>query len=119
MRRWGNALRVLSVAVLGVAGVAGCKDSGLPDRNLPVQEARQRTFGYPTYQPTAQNEPVAAAGRHWIGTLPVESVPDGLLEPIANVDGRVLYAMRGARPPYSRLYSPVGEGRWRPYVRLN
>ncbi|HSJ06167.1 MAG TPA: hypothetical protein VK936_05655 [Longimicrobiales bacterium] len=109
----------LWIAVTAVVGLAGCKDSGLPDRNLPIDQARHREFGYPAYQPTADNPPVAHAGRHWIRSLPLESIPAGLLEPVGGADGLQLYALRGSRPPYTRLYTPIGEDRWAPLLRLN
>lgn len=110
----------LWVAVLAATvGLAACKDSGLPDRNLPIDDARHREFRYPAYQPTADNQPVAHAGRHWIRSLPVESIPSSLLEPVGGEGGMQLYAVRGSRPPYSRLYTPVGEDRWAPLLRLN
>jgi hypothetical protein len=30
-----------------------------------------------------------------------------------------LYAVRGARAPYNRLYAPVGQDRWAPFLPLN
>jgi hypothetical protein len=111
---WGWTV-MLAVAL----ALPGCKDSGLPDRNLPLDQARHREFGYPGYQPTADNAPVAVAGRHWIRSLPVETIPMRLLVPVGNADGTLVYALRGARPPYSRLYTPIGDDRWAPLLRLN
>jgi hypothetical protein len=113
-----TALRLGVVALCGAA-LAACRDSGLPGKNLPRQEARHREFRYPAYQPTADNAPIALAGRHWIGALPVESIPDRLLVPVGSAGGQTLYAPRGRQAPYSRLYARVGDGRWRPFVRLN
>jgi hypothetical protein len=114
-----GAGRVWMAAVAATVGLSACKDSGLPDRNLPLDEARHRESRYPAYQPTADNQPVAHAGRHWIRTLPVESIPSSLLEPVGGTAGMQLYAVRGSRPPYSRLYTPMGEDRWAPLLRLN
>ena len=118
MRRSGDLVRALVVSAVCVLGLSGCKDNGLPDKNLPLEEARHRTFRYLAYQPNAANVPVAVAGQQWIGGLPVESIPDRLLVPVGIVEGTALYALRGRSAPYARLYSPVGEGRWRPFVRL-
>jgi hypothetical protein len=118
MNRFGR-VAVRAIAVGAVAGLGACVDSGLPDRNLPHEAARNREFAYAAYQPTASNTPIAVAGRHWIGSLPVESIPDRMLVPVGNVEGTVIHALRGRSAPYDRLYAPVGEGRWRPYVRLN
>jgi hypothetical protein len=114
----GNA-RLAMLAVACAATLAGCKDSGLPDRVVPLQEARHRQYGYAVYQPLANNAPVAAAGRHWARSAAVEEIPAGVLIPVASADGTQLYAVRGAQAPYSRLYAPVGPNRWAPYPRLN
>lgn len=114
LRRAGGML-----AVFAVVGVGACKDSGLPDRNLPIDEARNREFRFTAYQPTADNATIAFAGRHWMRTLPVETIAPNVLMPVGSADGVQFHAVRGSRAPYSRLYAPVGEGRWAPYVRLN
>jgi hypothetical protein len=119
MKRGTGAPRLVAIALAAVIGVAGCKDSGLPDRNLPVEEARQREYRYPAYQPAADPAPVAAAGRLWIRSLPVETIPTHLLVPVADAEAVQLYALRGARAPYGRLYAPVGDGTWTPYLRLD
>jgi hypothetical protein len=119
MKRGMGAPRLAAITLAAAIGVAGCKDSGLPDRNLPVEEARQREYGYPAYQPAADPAPVAAAGRLWIRSLPVETIPSHLLEPLAATQTVQLYALRGTSAPYSRLYAPAGDGRWIPYLRLN
>lgn len=111
--------RLGMLALACVAVLTACKDSGLPDRNLPFQEARNRQFAYPAYQPLANAAPVAAAGRHWLPSAAVEQIPSNVLVPVATVDGRQLYAVRGAQAPFSRLYAPAGPGRWTPYLRLN
>jgi hypothetical protein len=114
----GAARRVILAAAC-VAGLAACRDSGLPDRNLPLPEARHRQYSFVAYQPTANNPPIALAGRHWLRSLPVETIPAARLVPVGVAEGTQLYALRGARAPYSRLYAPVGEDRCAPYLRLN
>lgn len=111
------ALRVVVAALFG-ASHAACRDSGLPGRNTPREQARQREFRYPAYQPTADHTPISVAGRLWIGALPIESIPDRLLVPVGSAGGQTLYAPRGRQSPYSRLYARAGDGRWRPYVLL-
>ncbi len=118
MRETGKLVRGLTVAMLCGIGLGACRDNGLPNRNLPLAEARHKTFRYLAYQPTTTNRPVALAGSLWIGSLPIESIPDRMLEQAGNAEGTVLYALKGRRAPYSRLYSPVGGGRWRPFLRL-
>jgi hypothetical protein len=107
------------MGIVAIMGLAACQDVGLPDRNLPLQEARHRQYGYPTYQPAAEQEQIAAAGRHWMASLPVERIPDRLLVPVGNTNGTPLYALRGSDAPHSRLYARAGDGRWRPFLRLN
>lgn len=119
MKRSRTAFRLGWVALSCVVGLTACRDNGLRDRNLPLEEARHREFGYPVYQPATNNPALAMGGRHWIRALPIETVPAHLLSPVGNADGTPLYALRGASAPYSRLYAPVSEGRWLPYVRLN
>jgi hypothetical protein len=119
MRGVRGLVRPWLLVLAGTIGLGACTDSGLPDRNLPIEEARHREFSYPAYQPAAGVVPVALAGRHWIRSLPVETIPRQLMVPVGAADGVTLYAVRGARAPYSRLYAPVAQDRWAPYLRLN
>jgi hypothetical protein len=122
----GSTLKRARRAALGLAVVAwfgtslaACRDSGLPGTNTPRQQARQREFRYPAYQRSAENTPIAVAGQYWMAGPPIESIPDRLLSPVGAAGAQTLYALRGRQTPYSRLYAPAGEGRWRPYVPLN
>jgi hypothetical protein len=99
--------------------LSGCRDVGLPDRNLPLEEAQQREYGYQVYEASASRPAVAMGGRHWIQSTPAETVPARLLVPVGTSGGTTLYALRGEEAPYSRLYSPAADGRWAPYLRLN
>lgn len=117
MKSGSGAVWRFGVASVLVLGLGACRDSGLPDRNLPLDEARFREFRYPAYQPLADNAPVAAAGRVWLGSLPVETIPQRLLTPVATTEGRTLYAAQGQSNP-GRLYAQVGPDRWQPYLRL-
>jgi hypothetical protein len=119
MKRNGAAARSMLVALLCVTGLSACRDNGLPDRNLPLDAARNREFRYSVYDHTANNPPIAMGGRHWMRTLPVETVPGRMLVQVGNADGTLLFARRGEEAPYSRLYSPVSTDRWLTYVRLN
>ncbi|HEX6308186.1 MAG TPA: hypothetical protein VFZ69_08370 [Longimicrobiales bacterium] len=110
----------LGVVVLGCAVLsAGCRDNGLADRNLPLDEARTREFQYPVYEPTPDHAPVALAGRHWIRATREETIPQRLLVQVGDAAGTPLYALRSERAPFSRLYAPVSQNRWAPYLRLN
>jgi hypothetical protein len=113
-------MRACMTAALCVAGLAGCKDNGLPDKNLPVQEARHRYIQpYPSYQPMAGTTPVAIGGREWMPSLPVEHIPPRLLQQVGTAEGTTLFALRGDAAPYSSLYASEGGDRWRPYLRIN
>jgi hypothetical protein len=118
MRGRTATVRFQLLALACVLGLTACRDSGLPDRNLPLPEARHRQYSFPAYEP-AGHAPVALAGRHWIRSLPVETIPAARLVPVGSADGTQLYAVSGARPPYSRLYAPAGPDRWVPYLRIN
>lgn len=117
----GVSVRHLGVVVFAsVIGVTACRDNGLPDRNLPIAEARHRQYGYPAYEATPGDAPVAAGGRHYMPSLPIETIPAGVLVPVAGAAGDVpLFVVRGAEAPYSRVYAQAGEGQWRPYLPLN
>jgi hypothetical protein len=117
MKRTGGAARA-ALVTMALVGLSACKDSGLPDRNLPIQEARQREYGYPVYERAPDATAVAAAGRNWIRSAAVESIPAGLLVPVEGADVQ-LYAVRGATAPYDRLYAPAGPDLWAPYLRLD
>jgi hypothetical protein len=119
MRRRGAALRVCLVALVSAAAVSACRDNGLPDRNLPLDQAQQRQFGYTVYQPSTDTPALAMGGRHWIRSLPVETIPAHVLVPVGSADGTQLYARRGEEAPYSRLWEQVAPDRWAPYLRLN
>ena len=119
MRQTGAAVRIWLMAILCVGGLSACRDNGLPDRNLPLEEARHREFRYEVYEAAQVNPPLAMGGRHWIRSLPVETVPSRLLVQVGTAEGTRLFALRGEEAPYSRLYAPVSQDRWAPYLRLN
>ena len=119
MKRRTAALRVWLMAMVCVTVLSGCRDNGLPNRNLPLAEAQQREFRYQVYEPGQNSPALAMGGRHWVRSLPVETVPARMLVQVGTVDGTQLFALRGEEAPYSRLYSPVSQNRWSPYLRLN
>ena len=107
------------LVIICAAGLTACEDVGLYDRNLPIDQARERQFGYRVYQPTANSPAVAMAGRHWLRAAPIQDIPAHMLTQVGNAEGTVLYALRGQQAPYSTLYSPVSQDRWATYLRLN
>jgi hypothetical protein len=114
-----GAAKGVWVAAACVVVTSACHEGGLPDRNLPLQEARHREYGYVVYQPVANNPQLALAGRHWMRSLPVETIPQSLMVPVGSAEGVALHAVRGRGAPYSRLYEQVGPDRWVPYLRVN
>jgi len=116
-----RAARHLAWPALAVAGLlAGCRDNGLPDRNLPLDEAEQRTYGYPLYQTFAQGAGEwEFAGQRWQETAPVVTIEPRLLQPVDTAAGIPVYALAWDRPPYDRLYAPAGENHWRVIERVN
>jgi hypothetical protein len=107
------------VAVLAVLPL-GCRDVGLPDRNLALDQAQHRTSSYPAYQPYAGEVEVwEVAGQRWQATAPIETNESRLLQSVANASGTPVYALAWDRAPYDRLYTPVGENRWRVIERVD
>lgn len=103
------------VVVAGSLALGACRDSGLPDRNLPRAEAEHRSYGYPVYQALA---PALAEvwdldGRRWQLSAHVETIAASQLRSVANANGTAMYALRWDEQPLDRLYTPVGEDRWR------
>ena len=107
------------IVLIGVLALAGCKDNGLPGKNLPLAEARHRETSYPLYERTPDAQPVAAAGLNWMPSQTVEQIPDAMLEPVGNAGDTPLFAVRSDEPPYDRLYAPVASGEWRPFLSLH
>jgi len=112
--------RYLALVALSMGGLAACRDVGLPDRNLPLDQAEQRTYGYPVYQPFAGTVPVLElANQRWQATAPIVTIQSRLLQSVATADGTPVYALAWDRQPYDQLYAPVGENRWRVIERVN
>jgi len=110
----------VALAALLAAVPFGCRDNGLPDRNLPLDQAASRTYNYPAYQPYAGEVEVWQLGGHrWQAGAHVETIEARLLQSVANANGTALYALVWDREPHDRLYSPVGENRWRVIERID
>lgn len=117
----GSRRRTLVLALLAMLGAAGCKDSGLPDRNLPLEEARHRVGAYPVYQMAGaipgtpqlitMNETTwalqAPPAYYSLGTA---SVPSRLLR--AGGGDAVLSTMVWDETPFDRLYAGAGAPMW-------
>ena len=116
-RRWA----AMGITVILAAGLGACVDSGLPDRNLPKAEAERRTYGYPVYQPlgAALTEVWELNGRRWQLSAAVENLAQTQLRNVANANGTAMYALAWDQEPFERLYTPVGEDRWRVVVAID
>ncbi len=102
------------VAAAIVLTAAGCRDSGLPDRNLPLEEAEQRALHYSLYE-AAPAGAIVHDGAEWVvAGLPMK-ISAGLLVPI-DVEGGEAFALATDAAPHDRLYVRSGEG-WIPLAR--
>ncbi|HSK10047.1 MAG TPA: hypothetical protein VK911_10755 [Vicinamibacterales bacterium] len=119
--------------VAGSVVLTGCKPSiGQP---LPLEEAQQAVWNYPAYEmtpsaveaPSGAGRPIQAEGRLWVGYDAADRfygpgygtrIPAAQLRSIGTSDGVALYVRATDEPPYGRLYSPIGEGRWRVYSSI-
>ncbi|MBR9989950.1 MAG: hypothetical protein KFH98_09355 [Gemmatimonadetes bacterium] len=119
MKSRGAALRVWLVALACAGGLSACRDNGLPDRNLPLDQAQNREGTYPVYEPATQSPALTMGGRHWISSQREETIPAHVLVAVGTSGGTQLFARRGEEAPYSTLYAQVSETRWTPYLRLN
>jgi len=107
-------------ALLAAALTLACRDVGLPDKNLPLDQAEHRTYGYPVYQAFPDSVPVLqVAGHRWQVTAPIETIEGRLLTSVGNASGTPVYALSWDKEPYDRLYTPVGENRWRVIERID
>jgi hypothetical protein len=106
MKGMGGAVRI-GAAMLVAAAFTACRDSGLPDRNLPLEEARTRPFRYSTYDAAGDLPAVTVGERQWLAAGAPMHIPDRLLTPLA---GGSVYALATDAEPYTRLFvrSPSG-----------
>ena len=108
------------VALLAVLAAVGCKDSGLRDRNLPLEEARHRVWSYPLYDvvvapglPLLVNvdETVwALQARPAFYTLASATIPQTMTTRTASGIA-VLQTLAWDEAPFDRFYvtTPTGE----------
>jgi len=97
--RGGNIGWVGAAALAVVAG--GCVDSGLPGKNLPLEEARTRAFRYDVYE-ARPSETIRVADREWVTAGAPMDIPQRLLTPVT-ADGNV-FALSTDASPRTRLY---------------
>lgn len=121
--------RLPAVALLALSGITGCVDSGLPDKNLPLEEARHREWSYPVYQAAVQpsglpelvsfNEStwaLQAAAWSEYGMESTLTRDPALLEGVSTGATR-LQALRWDTAPYDRLFLATPGG-LRTYERV-
>ena len=116
MRR---SARACVVAVACVVGLTACRDNGLPDRNLPRDAARHRSYGYSVYEPAQNAALISAGGHNWLGGVPAQTIPSRMLVAVSGATGAQVYALRGEQAPYGVLYMPAGENQWLPLYRID
>jgi hypothetical protein len=119
MGRSGSQWILGVTATLAAFATAGCRDSGLPDRNLPLADAETRRFSYEVYQPRDEAETVF---RHdqadWVVAGEPQRIPASHLVSAGSAEGRALFALVTDAAPYDRLYVETA-GAWTPFARVN
>lgn len=113
----GGMAAALTAAALSVV-LAGCKDSGLPGKNLPLDQARTKPFRYSTYDAQADPPPARVDGRTWRAAGPAEPIPAGLLVPVDAGAGVPMFSLTTDPAPHSRLYLKTGD-LYTPYAMVD
>ncbi|MEO5511528.1 MAG: hypothetical protein ABIV28_06310 [Longimicrobiales bacterium] len=102
-----------SAAIFTVLALGGCKDSGLPGKNRPLNEAMQSEWRYPAYEQVAGADSVMSlAGHRWQITGEKQTIPSRLLAPVATVNGAEIFSLKSDVAPYDRLYSATTDGKY-------
>jgi hypothetical protein len=113
-RRWFSGF----AAGLVLVTLPGCVDSGLPDRNLALEEAENRQFRYAVYDTRAEAETIF---RHedadWAVAGTAERIPAAYLVAVGTAGTHGLFVLATDPPPYDRLYVETERG-WMPYARV-
>jgi len=118
-----RAGQAFAAAIIAVLATVACRDSGLPNRNTPVEEAAQREPPYPLYE-SAGSAQAGALGLYTIGErryLPsaaAERIPPLLLRPLGVAGGQQIVALVWDTEPYDRLYLSAPDGRYHPLTRV-
>lgn len=100
---------IRTAVVAGLVAAAGCVDSGLPGKNLPLEEARMKPPVYQTYQSGPVAGPVHYADRDWMVAGAPLSIADELLTPVAGA-GENVFALASDAEPISRLWVRTDKG---------
>ncbi|MGH7502256.1 MAG: hypothetical protein ACREL7_10920 [Longimicrobiales bacterium] len=112
--------QIVGIAAAAIIFVAtGCRDSGLPDRNLPLAEAEHRRFGYELYEPSdAAESALQHEDSEWVVAGPPMNIPASRLVPAGTAGGRAVFTLANDPAPFDRLYVEGDRG-WTPYARLD
>lgn len=114
----GTRMQIIAV-ILAATGMAACKDSGLPGRNTPIDEAMRAEWRYPLYQPAdAAAGPIQLDGQRWVASQAAVEIPPHLLRPVATSEQGQLHALIWDQQPYTRLYLAAPGGEWTPVDRI-
>ena len=106
------------VAGLILVAVSGCVDSGLPDRNLPLDEAESRQFRYNVYDSRAEAETIFQhEDADWAVAGTAERIPASHLVSAGTAGAHALFVLATDQAPYDRLYIETERG-WMPYARV-
>ncbi len=111
-----------AVALLAVIGATACVDSGLPGKNLPLEQARHREWSYPLYQEAVQPSglpdlvpfddglwALRAAPLHELGLETALTRNPELLRPVST-GSAALSAFAWDEAPYDRLFLQTESG---------
>ena len=138
--------RATLFATLAIVALAGCKDSGLPDRNLPIDEATRR----PPDALVQAVHPETRAGQAAHGETPADEAHGGaagsaamtsrairigdqtflpagmptdvdpaLLSQVGAGGGMSFHAVRGDDAPYDRVFMTHPGGRYITYMPVH
>lgn len=99
---------VPAVLLVGLTAAA-CVDSGLPGKNLPLEDARTKAPVYETYDAAHRAGPVHYDDLDWLAAGPPQHIASSLLTavPEAGVD---VFVLAGESGPHARLYLRTEDG---------
>lgn len=93
----------------GLIAAVGCVDSGLPGKNLPLEEARVKPPVYETYDSGHPMAPIHFGDHDWMAAGHAVNIADRLLAPVAGAGDNV-FVLATDNEPYSRLYVRTDHG---------
>ena len=125
----------LLATTAAIVGLAACKDSGLPDRNLPFDEAAHRAPDalvqavHPETRPDAGTDahggmstatrPIAIGEQTFVAAGQPSNMDAAALTRVGGVGGMSFFAATGDDAPYDRLYMAHGDQGYITYMPLH